>query len=39
MALSALLAVEATAARFVNMPLGSSLLALAQKPYSSTVNE
>ena len=38
-ALSGLLAVEATAARFVNMPLGSSLLALAQKPYSSTVNE
>ena len=32
MALSGLLAVEATAARFVNMPLGSSLLALAQKP-------
>ncbi|HEY7498020.1 MAG TPA: class I SAM-dependent methyltransferase [Vicinamibacterales bacterium] len=31
-ALSALLAVEAAAARFINMPLGSSLLALAQKP-------
>jgi SAM-dependent methyltransferase len=31
-ALSGLLAVEAAAARFVDMPLGSSLLALAQKP-------
>jgi ubiquinone/menaquinone biosynthesis C-methylase UbiE len=30
--LSALLAVEAAAARYVNMPVGSSLLALAQKP-------
>jgi len=30
--LSALLAIEAAALRFVNMPLGSSLLALAQKP-------
>ena len=39
MALSGLLAAEATAARLVNMPLGSSLLALAQKPYSSTVKE
>jgi SAM-dependent methyltransferase len=31
-ALSAVLAVEATAARAINMPLGSSLLALARKP-------
>src|SRR5262245_48803238 len=30
-ALTALLAIEAAAARYVNMPLGSSLLALAQK--------
>jgi ubiquinone/menaquinone biosynthesis C-methylase UbiE len=32
LALSGILAVEATAVRVVNMPLGSSLLALAQKP-------
>jgi ubiquinone/menaquinone biosynthesis C-methylase UbiE len=32
LALSGLLAVEATALRIVNMPLGSSLLALAKKP-------
>ena len=31
-ALSALLVVEAAALRFTNMPLGSSLLALARKP-------
>ena len=31
-ALSALLAIEAAAARIVDMPIGSSLLALAQKP-------
>jgi hypothetical protein len=31
-ALSALLAVEGAALRLVNMPLGSSLLAVAQKP-------
>ena len=31
-ALSALLAVEGAALKLVNMPLGSSLLAFAQKP-------
>jgi SAM-dependent methyltransferase len=35
--LSGALAVEAVALRLVNMPLGSSLLALAQKPYGEGV--
>ena len=39
-ALSALLAVESAALKVMNMPLGSSLLVLAQKPLTphSTVN-
>jgi hypothetical protein len=34
--LSGLLAIEAAAARVVNMPLGSSLLALGEKPATTS---